>query len=296
MFWVVALSAHVLLSGYRVIATRKIGLDKNDASLDTMVMSFFCVWILGVLYSLVSREQVEIDFSKETTFFIFIGGFLFGISQLLTLKLFRLVAASVAVFLTLLNNIAVVALATVFGAENLTNVQILGIGLMVISIGLAEYVAFKSKKKKKQNVSLAISTSMLITVTLSIIFALAVMNEKHLLQEMPVTSYLIFGWGSQFFAAIVLYILLGGFRSKHLYKRETIKYMVASAVLLAVSGLFFVLLLNHTNSSSVTTVASSLKIIVAMVLSYVVLNERTDPLIKITSTLISSIGLLLLIR
>jgi uncharacterized membrane protein len=285
---------HSLLGGYRLITTRQIGLDKKDASLYALIVSFLCVWVMGGIVFLLSGDGIAIADVADNVHFLILGGVLFGVANLLTIRLFRLVNASVAILLTLLNNLAVVMLATLLGDETLSFKQASGIAVLLSSIVIAEVIAYRSKKKQARQARLTVISSIIITIVLSIIFSFAVLNEKYLLQELPLSTYVLFGWGAQFLAALLIFLLLGGARNIRGLQRMTHVYSWLSGLLLAVSGLLFVVSLQETNSSSQITVISSFKIVTAMLLAYVLLNERTHALLKMCTTATSVVGLFLL--
>lgn len=295
MPWQVLILVHSVIGGYRTILTRRIGLVRHDVSFYALAVSFTCVWVTGLVVAYYNSTSLDNEAAWNLKGFIILGGLLFGTANLLSLKLFRMVTASVAVLLSLLNVLAVVLVAAIFGGERLSPVQIIG-GLFLLSaVFIAEIMNFMSKKQSRKIKQLKISKSLVLTIVLSIIFAFGVVNEKYLLSHLPLTTYLVYGWGAQFLTAIILFVSFSKGRNVRLYTKNTHVIVWKSGALLAAGGLLFVISLSESRSSSLATLASSAKVVTAMLFAYYLLHERDGMLLKFASVGLSCVGLVLLL-
>lgn len=297
MPWQILILLHSLLAGYRMTIIRKIGLNSKDISQYASVISYVCVFSLGLIVALISDSPIDHSSAWDMKWFLLIGGLLLSLANILTFKLLRLVNASVAVLLTLLNSLVLVLFATLFGGESLSRWQVLGCASILAAVLLAEIVQIiQKKKRKKSKNSPRILVSLGIALLISVPFALGILNEKYLLSQMPLTTYLIYGWGSQLVASLCI----AGFtyrKNKKIPISSSAKKLVwLSGLLLAFGGLLFVLTLNQSKSSILSTVASSSKVISAVVFSYIFLHERDGLLLKAGSVALSGVGFFLLLR
>lgn len=158
---------------------------------------------------------------------------------------------------------------------------------------LAIYTIRHTSKTKKQKHLFA--TGIVIAISSALLLGIANVTEKYLLDRINVPTYLIYGWGFQLLGALCIAV---AFKSKfHLpTTRSTVSKACVYAVLVAVSGGFFIYTLVASNNASLTIALSGLKVVFAMILSYVVLKERSNIGTKLISVFLSVGGVYLLMR
>lgn len=292
MPWQISISIYIIVSSYKSIQTRKLGLYKNDLTIYALVASFVCVSIIGLTYGLLSRDAVNHSIVLNHWKNLLAGGLLFSIINLFAIRLFRYVPASVAEFMLLLNTLSVLYIARIFLNESLTTKQIIGAGILLFVIILIGYTASKKKKKSSNR---QIVLGVLLALATAILIGPAITNEKYLIDNIGMETYVIYGWGLQaFFSFILALMLKEKYSAKHkLSVNEHINVWVYS-LLLAFSGIMFVLSLRNSNSASLPALTSTAKVAGTVLMAYVLLKERDNLPIKIFGIILTFVGLFLL--
>jgi drug/metabolite transporter (DMT)-like permease len=287
MTWQIAIVLHGLLSACNFIVSRSLGKSKVDFSYFTNVLAFIAVFVLGLMYVAVTNGEVNHAAALAAWPYLVGAGLLFSLKTLLVLRLFIYVPASVGSLMTSFNLVVGVLLATVLLNEGLSFFQVIGLLLMVLAI----YTIRHTTKTKKQKHMFA--TGILIAVSSALLLGVANVTEKYLLDRIDVPTYLIYGWGFQLLGALCIAV---AFRSKFQLPttRSSVIKSFIYAVLVAVSGGFFIYTLVASNNASLTIALSGLKVVFAMILSYVVLKERSNIGTKLISVFLSVGGVYLL--
>lgn len=289
MTWQLAIVLHGLLSACNFVISRSLGTSKIDYSYFTNVLAFIAVFVLGLTYVAITNGEVNHVAALQAWPFLLLAGLLFSLKTLLVLRLFMYVPASVGSLMTSFNLLVGVLLATLLLHEGLSLFQIIGLVLMVLAI----YTIRHTTKTEKQKHMFA--TGILIAASSALLLGVANVTEKYLLDRIDVPTYLVYGWGFQLVGALCIAIVF----KKKLHRPKTRSSIVKAcvyAVLVALSGGFFIFTLVTSNNASLTIALSGLKVVFAMILSYVVLKERSNISTKIVSVLLSVGGVYLLMR
>jgi len=292
MPWQFSVLFYVFLSSSRAIVNRRIGLLKQDVSLYALSASFICVASVGVVSSLLLPGNINHTAAREAWIFIVGGGSLFAVLNLLVLKLFRYVPASIAVFMSLLNTLSVIIFAYVLTSESLTGVQWLGAGVLLTAVILIALIAQKRKGvKKHQNMLLGTG----LAVAAALLFGPAIVNENYLIGRIGIETYLLYGWGLQAIMSLLLaFTLRDKSKSTRKLPAKVHKLVWLYGGLLGAAGFFFVQSLNDSGNSSVTSISATARVAVVVVFSYVLLGEKDNLKLKLLGLVITGIGLTLL--
>lgn len=290
MQWQLTVLIHSVLSGTRAVQYKRLGRYKEDISGYALVASYFCVSLLGVIVAFGSGNHIDHGAAWEARYFLLLGGVLFTVANYLVLKLFRIIPASIAIMMGLFNAISVLVIASVVAGESLSTRQWSGAAVLLSAVFIVQYY---SKRRESAKAQRNISLGLLIASISALLIGVAVVNEKYLLDRIFLETYLLYGWGMQFFASLAVFGLL----RKKPQVLPGVKLHVdvwIYALLLAFAGIFFVLTLNNSGSSSLTAVSASVKIVIAMVFAYLFLKERDHTSAKATGLIMSVAGLYLL--
>ncbi len=290
MPWQLTALLYFVISGLRALQNRRIGLHKTDLTLYALTASFISVISTGIVYAILNWSRVDHSAAWDARYFILLGGSLFAMLNFAIIKLYRLVPASVAVFMGLLNTISVITVAVLFRGESLTDKQYLGtllLFLAVILVGLA--VRNRSKKTDKNKIVLGLVVSLFAAS----LFGPAILNEKYLINRFGLETYLLYGWGLQATSAFILAALLRKPKKTKLTTKMHIDVWIYGS-LLGVSGMFFVLTLRNSGSASLAAISGTAKIIVTVIGAYFILNEKDNKLIKFAGVILSGTGMYLL--
>ena len=290
MPWQLSILVHSVLSASRTIQNKRIGRYKKDLSAYTLVASYFAVFLLGATVALSSYDQIDTVAAWDARYYLLLGGVLFTTANYLTLRLFRLIPASVAIVMGLMNSLAVVLVATLFAGESLTARQWVGASLLLGAVYLVQHFSKKKQSKKVRN---RIMLGVAISIASALLIGFAVVNEKYLLDRLDLHTYLLYGWGTQFLSSWVVFFAMGR-RLKVLRDVRIHVDVWLYSALLATAGFFFVLTLKNSDSSSLTAVSASAKVLFAMVLAYILLKERDHVVSKALGLIFGCSGLYLL--
>lgn len=292
MTWQVATVFYVVLSSFRAILNRRLSYHKTDLTLYALVASFVSVALVGAIIGILNISDLNHQLAFNQWPRILIGGLMFGVLNLLMIKLFRLISASVAVFLNLLNVISTVVVASLFIDERLTPQQWSGAVFLAVSVLLVAYIAEAKSPNKKINKKFA--RGLLIAIIAAAIFGPAVVNERYMIDAMGLNTYVVYGWGVQSaFAFLIAYVLRDRRRKKKLTKKMH-KDVWLYGAMLGIAGLAFVNSVSIASSVSLPSVSSTARVAITMILAYILLKERDNMTLKIIGLVLSLIGLLLI--
>ena len=233
----------------------------------------------------------------DARYFLFLGGALYTTLNIVFLTLFRILPASIVAIVSLLNPLSVVIVATTFSGEALSLFQWAGSTVILSAVLLSVFVTSRhahpqSTHKKTLNSKIKLISAFL-ALSVATMFGFAVVNEKYLIDRLGLTTYFLYGIGFQILLASVFILI---FRKKVTLRLPLRVHSIVwiYAVLLALSGLFFILTLESSDSSSLTAVGSSAKVALSLVLAYIILKEKKDIILKICAFILSLVGLFLL--
>src|SRR5262249_16920701 len=129
----------------------------------------------------------------------------------------------------------------------------------------------------------------------AVFFGMATTNEKFLLNHMNLTSYLVFGWGTQVLVAFIFSWLIGRRKGyAEIRARKPYALLGLGGLIRAVSGLTFVLALVVIDNLSVVSALSGLKVIIAALLGWLVLREGQFALRKLGASMVAAIGVVIM--
>lgn len=295
MPWQISILIHGLLSSARDVQNKRIGRHFHDYSLYALFVSFLLVFLNGVAISIVRDQPVFFHAAWQARYYLVIGGSALGLQNYLVFKIYRILPASVVAILSLMNPLAVVLLATLVVGERLTSIQVLGSLILLSSVLILNLKTVKNDKPRRRIYKISLSLGFATALSIAMLFGVGIVNERYLLERLGLSTYLIFGWGSQFFSAIVIVILN---RGKLVFpKKISTHFQVwSSALLLAMAGFMFVLTQLNSNSSSLSSLSASFKVVLVVLLSYVILKEKDNLPLKLVCTVFSGLGLYLLLR
>jgi len=291
MPWQLSILLHSLLSGTRAIQNRRIGKSQQDLSLYTLLVSFSLVAALGCLIAVLRSEPIDMDEVWSARFFLFVMAACFSVLNYMTFKLFRKLSASVIAIASLLNPTAVVVIAAIFTSEVLLPRQWVGAIVLLAAVLFVQLRPKKKHKAAKETMSIGVSTLSILIIAL--LFGVGIVIEKHLLDRLGLSGYLAFGWGSQFIGVLVVVLLL---RKKFRLPSNARMHATvwSSGLLLVSAGFLFVLSQVNSDSASLTSLSSTVKVVVTVLLAYIFLKERDRMLQKSIALTLSCIGLFLL--
>lgn len=288
MPWQLSIVLHSFLSAFRSIQNRRIGNYRRDLSLYALLVSFVCVSLTGAALAITDANPINHSEAWSARYYLLAGGMALAFVNYLTIKLFRMLPASIVVIMSLLNPLALVLAASLLLDETMSAYQWIGTIFLLSAVLLTQLFTVKKRKKHA-----TVSLGLVVAIVIAGLYGLGIVNEKYLLDRLELPTYLFYGWGMQFISVLVVCFLL----RKKFHMANKIKEHVdvwSYGFLLATSGFLFVISQVNSDSASLTAVSSSAKVVLTVVLAYILLKERSYLLLKIASLCLSVIGLFFL--
>lgn len=290
MPWQAYVLAHNFLSALTAILARTLGLKQQKLEYITVIAIYTSVVLVGIIYIALRGSWGLIDASNLTSNlpFLAVGGLLFAAKQLLTLKLFKFVPASIGEVMAMFNALFGTLAAFLFLEEKLTIIQFAGALLIMLGVYAASLIG--EKKTEKRNFMLGLT----IALSAAFLWALATVNEKYLLDQMGLDNYVLFGWGFQLLAALAIIFLFK--KEFTLPKNSKDKFLIfIMGGIYAIGGFFFVSSLVGSDNAGIVSAASGSKVIFTVILAYILLQERNKLKLRIAAGIVTSLGVGLLL-
>ena len=289
MSWQLLMIFQNLLSAVFAINSRQIANDFKHATMPFNLLVFGVIAGSGSLYALF-HGAASIDphiFVHYLGFFIF-AGICFAITNVLSYVVYNYVDAAIGSLLATLNIVATVVLSTILLREGLTIRQIVGTILLLIGMELVLTINFNRAKHHR------LIQAVMLSILAAMFFALATTTEKYLLNHVPLSTYLVFGWGFQFLGVCLLALIFGRvIKANYGLLRQPKFYRLAfpAGMLRMISGMMFVYSLKLSNNLSIISALLGLKVILVAVLGAYFLKERDYLKRKFEAALTATAGI-----
>ena len=286
MIWQFAFAVHMVLATVFALLYRNLAVDLGDRSrLVNLYVFVIGIFPLGIVMALLWGD---VDFNLPARVWIFLvgGGFLFAISNIAAFKSNQEVDAGQFSIISNSRTIVTIIVSSYFLKETLSNSQLVGVvGVLAAALLVAStHFNIQTLNFNKHSLLAFLSAGAL---------GLAISYEKHMLDQMSTSTYLVVGWGAQTLAVSILAFP----EIKHYRMILENKIILKKVLLLAFSrgfgGLFFVYSLNASDNSSLIAALLSSKPAVIVVAAYIFLNERDNLFTKFIGVVVGIVGLLL---
>lgn len=288
MPWQLSIVIHGFLSGSRSVFGKQVLRTSQQYILYLTFLSFSFLGMFSIIQAVVHSSEIDYSGSIQIWPVILLMAICLAVHNVLTLKILHGVSASYYALLALLSPLAIITLSSIFNNETLSMHQIVGSLFLLSSVLLLRvFGSSKSKGKKKQN---NVAKVLPIVFIDAAIYGIGMVAEKSALDSVGFTTYTVVGWGSQFLAVMVIILLL----RKDLIMRASAKTHVSAvlyAILLVVSGFFYVLTTLNSDSASISAIGSTFKVVATAVLAFIFLRERDSILLKLCCVVLSGFGL-----
>lgn len=213
------------------------------------------------------------------------GGLAFALSNAISFKVFQHVDAAIASLLSTFNILAAIAISTAVIHEGLTLRMGSGAALIIGASWIVLSAHVGRQKRHSWTIGLGLS------ILAALFFGLAIVNEKFLLNNMGLSSYLVWGWGVQVLAAVMLSLLISRRGFREIVRVKPYKLLGAAGAIRAVSGLAFIIALVTIDNLSVVSALSGLKVILAAAFGLLFLGEGQFAIRKVSASLLAAIGI-----
>lgn len=290
MSWQYIMVAQNLIAAFGLIELRHLARYHARYTVEVLAIITAMVYLFGIVFSSLFNEPLlRTEALARLLPFTMVGLCFIG-SYYCTHKALELVDASVVSLMSTVNITAVIGFSILFLGEGLHWHQLLGFFILLIALAVM-FSAHMSRDRYERWVH-----SALYSMLASVLFGLAVVIEKLLLNQLNVRTYILFGWGSQLLWALV------GLAAYRLYIRrplqqhsEILRKSFTAGLFRALSALLFIVALVLADNSSLIAVWSGLRVLMVSVLAAWLLHERQFIARKVEVSLMAIVGVALLL-
>lgn len=289
MNWHLLILIQAFLVALAMVITRHLARDKKTVNAGLAISAgwFVVLYICGLAF-LPHFGNVHVHNFIHFGWQFAVVGSAFAMTSILTYKMLVYLDAAVGSLLSTISTLFTIIGAALFLHEDLTAIQAVGSGLLLISITYG-ILATRSKPTKAVHRNLVKGGAYAIAA--AVFFAIAAITEKWLLGRVSVGDYLAFGWGWEAFAAVAAVLLLQPKSLKILLQAPVAGWTVILGLLRAISGLCFVLAQIRSNNVALVTVISNFRLIIVVALGFWLLKERQKIAQKLIATAASTASL-----
>lgn len=284
MSWQTAIFLHLIFATAYSLVHRSVSRQFfSHAKVAIAFIYLFFVTPLAVIYSFLNYD-ISFNFSLLTWIFLIIAGILFALHNITGYQSNAHIDASQFSIISNLLSPFTIIIAAVFLSERMSAIQLIGVAILVSAAAL---VSIKRTTKKTFEVS---SWSMLAILS-TLLGAMAITFEKHLLGEMNVGTYMIIGWGLQTLSMVIIagkeWHTLKDFGGMGIFKLSSL------GVLRFLLGVTFVIAISQVDVGLIASIISY-KTVLIFIGGILFLNERSHLVIRFLGSVLATTGLLLL--
>lgn len=285
MTWQLSLSAFLIFNTASYIYRRKLAVKYPEYN--RLINGFFYLFLLyplGLIIALISSPDLNVGWFN--LLLLLAGGIGFPLGNFLAFRASKTIDAGIYTILTNIIPIVTIITAWFFLDEGLTERQLLGAAIVLLSTFLITTPLIEHRTKSR-------SSSLATAIAAVIIIGLAVTYERYMLTRVDFGAYLIFGWGAQ--VAWMVGIAWPQRKYLKLFRRRDFAfpaYMYGLSS--ALKGVCFVSSLKLSGNASLVSAFSSFVTVLVVLAAYFFLRETQWLWLKIFSAAIGIIGMIIL--
>jgi drug/metabolite transporter (DMT)-like permease len=282
--WLIFLFAFFILGATNALLRRVLAQKFADRNL--LVNGIFYVFFLApAAVALMLIFPPTLSISPTNLALCVVGSLMWPLFNIAAFRASKSIDAGIYTIIANLSPLFTLMVAVPFMGEQVTGVQYLGIGLLMISGVIAVVPGIKNKT--------IVLSGVLFALLSTVILGFGVAYEKFMLDRLDLGTYILFGWGSQ----IMWMALLATGEWKYLpyfIKQVGLKTVLFYGSANALKSCCFILALFFVGSASIMSGATEFISIVIIAAAFFILHERDHIAQKIIGAIIGIIGLVLL--
>lgn len=284
MPWQTIMLLQNVFASIYALESRTLAKKYKKAHFQILAVTFAILYAVFLSYGILHIREFDLTIAIEFLPEMLLVASLFAVWTVLTFITLRYVDAAIGTLYSVLNILAVVVCASALIGEGLNMLQFLGAGMLVLSILLIINAHVSAQRALKLRLALGLS------IVASIAFGLAITLEKHILDNVGVTTYAITGIGLQFLVLLVLALTYHRQEFRHFAKPKFRKKVAIMGLVRGGAGLLFILSLVGANNASLIGMLSGFKIILTTILAAILLKELKFIRRKLIAASIASVG------
>jgi drug/metabolite transporter (DMT)-like permease len=268
-----------------VMRTQSTSKRTQSASFVLNVPIYVMLYLLGLVL-LPRLGRVDSRVVDRYMWQFIAGGVAFALVNVTTYKMLSYIDAASGSILNTLSVLSTLLFAAIALHETLTVSQIIGSVIVILSIFLG--VGFSRTKKYSVQ---TFGYPLFWAVITAVLFGFAAVNEKYLVSRMTLGSYVVYGWGAQFLAALAAALLLQPRKFVFLLEPTILRDSLTVGILRAVGGFCFLVAQTKTSNVGLLSVISNCRLFIVLLLGVWLLKEKDYLVAKALSACSAIIGL-----
>lgn len=279
----IMLLQNVFASVY-ALESRTLAKKYKNAHFQILAVTFAILYAVFLSYGLLNIGEFDHAVALKFLPQMMIVASLFAVWTVLTFITLRYVDAAIGTLYSVLNIVAVVVCASLLIGEGLNMLQFIGGGMLALSILLIVNAHVSAQRALKLRLALGLS------IIASVAFGLAITLEKHILDNVGVTTYAITGIGLQFLVLLALALMYHRHEFRNFSKPKFRNKVLIMGLVRGGAGLLFILSLVGADNASLIGTLSGFKIILTTILAAILLRELKFIKRKLVAASIASVG------
>ncbi len=288
MTWQFIIILQIIVSALMTIFTRHISLSTKHAFFIVGVASYLAIAVAGWMYAVILGSNGIIPPSNAMWPLLLVEGVCIPAAWLVQYQLIRRIGASNTAIVTMLNTVMTAAFGIVLLHDTLSLPFAVG-GLLILT-GVA--IALRLRPDEIHTSELTLPAKYGLVALGAILFSIGMWAEKTIVDDIGSWNYMGFGWTMQALGALALLLIFGRSELKKLNKKVITKGIILGLITSIAGGLYVYAI--GLGTLSHTIVATSGKVVIVMVIAAFVFRERNNLIARITSFVLTVVGLALI--
>ena len=289
MNWQIVILLQTVLAGAGIVSLRILARDTATRHGSFAIVAGMYVVLYAVMLPFVPwLGQVHTSVLEQYWWRFVGGGLAFTLTNVCTYKTLVYFDAAVASIAGTMNVLFTIVGAGLLLGEDLSLLQLCGAIVLLVAISYGVLATHKAAKK-------LVRRSILLGVTFALLaglsYAVAQVNEKSLLQQMPMATYVVFGVGGQCLMTVLAALAVQRKQLALLLRPHIAGWTLTSGVLRGLAGVSFIFAEVKSNNVALVTVVSNFRLIVVVFLAAWLLKERERLQQKLTAAVAALAGL-----
>ena len=273
------------LSGaFYSILSRRLAVKMPHAQMQVAAVLFVITFVVAAPATML-YGGVHLASLLEWWPYLLLAGFTTSLSVSLLLLTFRHLDAAMGTLLTTLHIVLGVVGGMYVLGERMGMQEIIGGTIVLAAVGyaLSVHVSKKERRNWTQGIMYAVASSLC--------FAVGVVIEKFLLGEMTVSSYVVWGLGTQCLVGVSFGLLLGWRHFKDVLKLRNTALLLSAGLVRSVMAVSFVISLIVLKSLCLAVILAGIRPLFVAFLGAWFLNEKRFMGRKIVASVVAAIGI-----
>ena len=290
MNWLIAITISVITGSSGAILQRVLMKNKVSGSYAYSALSqIFSAVVCLIIAFMIGKQNfptIEQIFSNNLYLFILFSSFLYALHAVFGFKALQSVEVSRFSVIYSLRSVITIIAATMFLDEKLTFVQLFGALLILLAIIFLNTSSLKSLFK--------FSKGEIYVLLASVCFGVATVSDKYLLDWFDYGPYLFIDF---LVPGLILFLARPKSfnESVGLIKQKLGPKIILFSTFYAIAAITFFAALAQADNASLVSGVGQIGTIVTVLMGIFILKERKDIVKKLVATMLSFVGLILLI-